>query len=43
LNKIKYLTNEEAKQKFIEMNAGKFLVGYVLGLPVARFNTGGFR
>ena len=24
------------------MNAGKFLAGYVLGLPVARFSTGGF-
>ena len=34
----RYLVNSEAKQKYVKMNAGKFLVGYILGLPVARFN-----
>ena len=34
----RYLVNSEAKHKYVKMNAGKFLVGYILGLPVARFN-----
>ena len=41
LNRFKYATNAEARDKFVHMNAGKFLVGYVLGLPVARFSAGG--
>lgn len=42
LNRSRYLIDKEAKDKFVKMNAGKFLVGYTLGLPVARFKTGGF-
>eukprot|EP01038_Epipyxis_sp_PR26KG_P011438 gene11438-15325_t len=41
ISQISYLTNEEAKKKYIVANAGKFLVGYVIGLPVANFNSGG--
>jgi hypothetical protein len=40
--RFKMLTSEEAKERFIRWNAGKFVVGYILGLPIARFNTGGF-
>lgn len=36
------LTNEEAKERYIHWNAARFVVGYVLGLPVNRFNVGGF-
>lgn len=41
LNGVKFQINDEARQKHISMNAGKFLAGYVLGLPIAKFNTGG--
>lgn len=41
LNGVQYQINAEAKEKYISMNAGKFLAGYVLGLPVAKFSTGG--
>lgn len=37
LFRIKIATNEEAKKKYIANNAAKFLVGYVLGLPLASF------
>ncbi len=33
--------NREVRERFVHMNAGKFLVGYVLGLPVARFASRG--
>jgi hypothetical protein len=41
LARFKYATDEEARDKYVHMNAGKFLVGYVLGLPVSRFDAGG--
>jgi hypothetical protein len=31
LNRIKYAVDEEAKKRFIVLNAGKFLTGYILG------------
>lgn len=41
INRFKFATNEEARKKYVQMNAGRFLVGYTLGLPVSRFSTGG--
>ena len=41
LNRFEYATNEESKERYVAMNAGKFLVGYLCGLPVANFKTGG--
>jgi len=32
-------TNEDVRKKFVANNAAKFLVGYHLGLPLARFDT----
>ena len=40
LNKIKFATNEKEREKYIKANAGKFLAGYVVGLPVSRFSPG---
>lgn len=40
INKVKYATNEESRKRYVAANAAKFLTGYVLGLPVSRFNTG---
>jgi len=40
LYRFKLATNEEARKRHARMNAGKFLAGYVSGLPVARFNQG---
>lgn len=37
---IQCTINTESRDKFIHLNAGKFLVGYVLGLPLARFDSG---
>lgn len=41
LNEFKFKTDSAEKQKWVNSNAGKFLVGYVMGLPVASFSTGG--
>jgi hypothetical protein len=41
LNKFKFATDAEAKAKYARGNAAKFLVGYILGLPVSQFRTGG--
>jgi hypothetical protein len=40
LYKFKLTTNEETKKRHVRKNAGKFLAGYVAGLPVARFDQG---
>lgn len=40
LNRIKYATDEKEKEKYVKANAGKFLVGYAVGLPVSRFDAG---
>eukprot|EP01041_Mallomonas_annulata_P000162 gene162-277_t len=39
LNQIKYATNEQEREKYVQKNAAKFLVGYVTGLPVAAFSN----
>lgn len=41
LNKFKYATNAEEKAKYVRGNAAKFLVGYIMGLPMASFSQGG--
>lgn len=41
LNRIKLASDAEAKERFIAANAGKMLVGYVMGLPVSRFASSG--
>lgn len=41
VNQITYSTDAKAKDRYIEGQAGKFLVGYLVGLPIARFTTGG--
>ena len=38
LYRFKLVTNEETRKRHVRMNAGKFLAGYVCGLPVARFS-----
>jgi hypothetical protein len=38
LYRFKLLTNEESRKRHVRMNAGKFLAGYICGLPVARFS-----
>jgi hypothetical protein len=40
LYRFKLATNEEARKRNVRMNAGKFLAGYVSGLPVAKFDQG---
>mmetsp|Transcript_13049 Transcript_13049/g.14120 ORF Transcript_13049/g.14120 Transcript_13049/m.14120 type:complete len:438 (+) Transcript_13049:114-1427(+) len=40
LLQIRLKFNEEAKQRYARMNAGKFLVGYIVGLPVQNFYSG---
>ena len=40
LYRFKLLTNEESRKRHVRKNAGKFLAGYVCGLPVASFNQG---
>ena len=40
LYRFKLLTNEETRKRHIRMNAGKFLAGYICGLPVAKFSQG---
>lgn len=34
-------TNAETKERYIKWQAAKFVVGYILGLPISRFNVGG--
>ena len=41
LQRVTYATDEAARDRYAHMQAGKFLVGYALGLPVARFDAGG--
>ena len=41
INRIKLASDDDAKKRFIAANAGKFLVGYVMGLPVSRFSSNG--
>lgn len=41
VNRVQYELNAEAKDKYITGNAAKFLVGYISGLPMGRFSTGG--
>jgi hypothetical protein len=41
LYRFKLLTNEESRKRHVRINAGKFLAGYICGLPVASFNQGG--
>jgi hypothetical protein len=40
LYRFKLVTNEEARKRDIRKNAGKFLAGYICGLPVAKFSQG---
>lgn len=40
LYRFKLVTNEESRKRHVRKNAGKFLAGYVSGLPVAIFNQG---
>jgi len=40
LARFKYATDDAARDQYIHCNAGKFLVGYVLGLPVSTFKSG---
>lgn len=40
INRVKYTVDNEAKQRYIKQNAAKFLVGYVVGLPVSKFDAG---
>jgi len=41
INLIKYQIDEEARDTKVKNSAGKFLAGYVVGLPVSNFKTGG--
>ena len=41
ISSIKYATDDAARDRYAHMQAGKFLVAYALGLPVARFDAGG--
>lgn len=40
LYRFKLVTNEETRKRHVRMNAGKFLAGYICGLPVAKFSQG---
>ena len=40
LYRFKLVTNEESRKRHVRMNAGKFLAGYICGLPVAKFSQG---
>lgn len=40
LYRFKLFTNEETRKRHVRMNAGKFLAGYICGLPVAKFSQG---
>jgi hypothetical protein len=37
LYRFKLVINEETRRRHVRMNAGKFLAGYICGLPVAKF------
>lgn len=37
---VRTAVDEKLREKLVAINAGKFLVGYCLGLPVSRFNAG---
>jgi hypothetical protein len=41
LNRITFTFNAEARKKHVCANAGKFLCGYLAGLPLTRFSAGG--
>lgn len=41
LNRAKFVLDEDARNRFAKFNAGRFLVGYALGLPVSLFYPGG--
>ena len=41
INQTTYLIDAEARKRYVHLNAGKFLVGYSLGLPMARFSSSG--
>jgi len=40
LYRCKLVTNEESRKRHVRKNAGKFLAGYICGLPVATFSQG---
>ena len=40
LNSITFATNDEERAKHVSANAGKFLCGYVMGLPLVNFRAG---
>jgi len=40
LYRFKLIANEETRKRHVIMNAGKFLAGYICGLPVAKFSQG---
>jgi hypothetical protein len=40
LYRFKLVTNEESRKRHVRMNAGKFLAGYICGLPVTKFSQG---
>jgi len=40
LYRFKLVTNEESRKRDVRKNAGKFLTGYICGLPVAKFSQG---
>ncbi len=41
INRVRYTINSEAKDRYIKQNAAKFFVGYMVGLPINRFDAGG--
>lgn len=41
LLRSKMLIDNELKERYIRWNAAKFVVGYILGLPINRYNKGG--
>jgi hypothetical protein len=40
LNRLTFLLDESAKDRYIQFHAGRFLVGYALGLPISKFSMG---
>ena len=40
IKKVRYVTDDEAKERRISQSAAKFLVGYILGLPLSNFKNG---
>jgi len=41
INRVRYTINSEAKDRYIKQSAAKFFVGYMVGLPLNRFDVGG--